>query len=154
MQGLRGIFMDTVLFNKFKMKPTVSTNESKRVLLIDDDPLARSLLRLVFESEGYQCEEAENGVRGLEVLENQVVDLVITDNSMPILSGLEFLALLVGQTKKRTPPVIVVTGNLNQGVKDQAMGLGARAVLAKPYDLGELKSVVTGLFPTQQPGHA
>lgn len=128
------------------IKDTQCPEPAKRVLIIDDDSLARGLLRIVFESEGYQCAEAENGAVGLSVLEGTPCDLVITDNAMPVLAGLDFLVRVMNKFKEKAPPVIVVTGNLNQEVERKAFQSGARAVFAKPYDLHRLRSTATNLL--------
>lgn len=125
--------------------------DSKRILIIDDDPLARTILRLLFESEGYQCREAENGAVGLTVLEQYQPDLVLTDNNMPVLTGLEFLDRV--SKKKRVPAVIVVTGKLNFQIKARALQSGARAVLEKPYDIGELRILANGLLNSEESIH-
>ena len=113
----------------------------KRVLIIDDDALSRGILRMFFESEGYLCEEADNGSVGLTHIETGNVDLVITDNQMPCLSGLDFLDRLQEQYDSHAPPVIMVTGNANDRVKERAYRAGATAVMEKPYDLEKLRSI-------------
>ena len=122
----------------------------KCVLIIDDDALARGIVRMLFESEGYQCEEAENGAFAFRSMEAGKVDLVITDNQMPLLSGLEFLDRLHERFNSKAPPVIMVTGNVSNSVKERALRAGASAVLEKPYDLEQLRCIAFLALNTQQ----
>ena len=96
------------------------------VLLVDDEVAVRSTLRAVLESQGYHCKEAENGAEALEYLE---------------LNGVEFLEKLAEKGGKN-PPVIFFTGDLSMAERDRALRAGARAVLEKPPNFGEIISAV------------
>jgi len=110
----------------------------KRIYLIDDDPAARFLLRLLLEHHGHQCFEADQGSLALAFLqEGHLVDLILTDNQMPHMSGLEFLTQLP-KALPSPPPVIIYTGQLSEDLKQQALQLGASAVLSKPYTFPEI----------------
>ncbi|GJL66579.1 MAG: hypothetical protein NPIRA05_15500 [Nitrospirales bacterium] len=114
----------------------------KRLYLIDDDPAARFLLRLFLEHQGHQCFEAEQGSPALTFLkEGHLVDLILTDNQMPHMSGLEFLKQLP-ETLPLPPPVIIYTGQFSEDVKRQALQLGAVAVLSKPYTFPEILEAI------------
>ena len=118
---------------------------SKTMLIIEDDVVTRDLLRLVFEYEGFTCMEAENGAMGLAMLESQAFDMIILDHAMPVMTGLEFLENLRHKPQKSDAPVIMVTGLLNPNIREKATKLGAYAIVAKPYDLGELRALVSQL---------
>lgn len=131
---------------------------SKTMLIIDDDVVSRDLLRLVFEYDGFTCMEAENGVMGLSMLESQTFDMIILDNAMPVMTGLEFLNHVQHkpQPQQSDAPVIMITGLLNQSIREKATKLGAYAIVEKPYDLGELRALVSQLciaspFLSQEP---
>lgn len=111
---------------------------SKTMLLIEDDVVTRDLLRLVFEYDGFTCTEAENGTLGLAMLESQAFDMIILDNAMPVMTGLEFLENLQHKPQQSNAPVIMITGMLNPNIREKATKLGAYAMVEKPYDLGEL----------------
>jgi len=114
----------------------------KRIYLIDDDPAARFLLRLFLEHQGHQCFEAEQGSPALTFLkEGHFVDLILTDNQMPHMSGLEFLEKLP-ETLSSPPPVIIYTGQFSEDLKHQALQLGAYAVLSKPYTFPEILEAI------------
>ena len=115
---------------------------SKTMLIIEDDVVSRDLLRLVFEYDGFQCIEADNGEMGLSMLESQAFDVVILDNAMPVMTGIEFLDHRKHQSKNTDVPIIMITGFLNQEIREKATQLGAYAIVGKPYDLGELRALV------------
>ena len=115
---------------------------SKTMLIIEDDVVARDLLRLVFEYDGFQCQEADNGEIGLAMLKLQTFDVIILDNAMPVMTGLEFLEHLQRQPQQLETPIIMITGFLNQKIRESATKLGAYAIVGKPYDLGELRGLV------------
>lgn len=112
-----------------------------RVLIVDDEAAVRGTLRAVLESQGYDCDEAEHGAAALTRLEQEGFDLIITDNKMPVLSGIEFLKQF-SQKPDPKPPVIFFTGDISDAEKDLAMKAGARAVLQKPPNFGEIISAV------------
>ncbi len=115
---------------------------SKTMLIIEDDVVSRELLRLVFEYDGFQCMEAENAARGLALLESHTFDVIILDNAMPVMTGLEFLDRVQHKPQQSDTPIIMITGLLNSEVRQEATKLGAYAIVGKPYDLGELRALV------------
>jgi len=118
---------------------------AKNMLIIEDDGVSRDLLRLVFEYDGFTCTEAENGAKGLTMVDSQPFDIIILDNVMPVMSGLEFLHELQHKPNKPNAPVIMITGFLNTAIREKATTLGAYTIVGKPYDLGELRALVAQL---------
>ncbi|MDR4461619.1 MAG: response regulator [Nitrospirales bacterium] len=121
---------------------------SKNILIIDDDEMSRGLLRMVLEYDGCECVEAENGARGLSLLESKSFDVVILDNAMPVMTGMDFLDRLTRISHKPNIPIIMVTGFLNAVIRENATRLGAYAIIGKPYDFGELRAIVAQLCPS------
>ena len=121
---------------------------SKTLLIIEDDVVTRDLLRLVFEYDGFHCIQAENGAVGLTMLEEVKFDLIILDNVMPKMTGLEFLSHRQNSSLTPEVPIIMITGLLNEDVHEQATKLGVYAIIGKPYDLGELRGLVSQLSAT------
>ncbi len=106
-----------------------------RVLVVDDDPLARRLLMRALEGLAGEVLEARNGREALDLLEG--VDLVLTDLHMPILDGLGLLA----EVKRLDPllPVILVTGDDSRELRKEGVARGADDFLHRPVDLLELR---------------
>lgn len=102
---------------------------------------------MVLEYDGCHCLEAENGARGLSILESQSIDVMILDNVMPVMNGMELLQRLRHVTHNQPVPVIMVTGFLNEDIREKATRLGVYAIIEKPYDFGELRSMINQLCP-------
>ena len=115
----------------------------KQVLLVDDDNDARRALKLVLESQGLECVEALNGSAALNWLAEQKPDLIVTDNQMPVLTGLEFIETLSQQANPISPPIILLSGHLNEADITRARTAGAYAILQKPCNFSEFLSIVT-----------
>lgn len=118
---------------------------SKNVLIIDDDEMSRGLLRLVLEYDGCECVEAENGTSGLSLLKSKSFDVVILDNGMPAMTGMEFLNRLQHYPQKPDIPIIMVTGFLNAVIRENATRLGVYAIIGKPFDFWELRTMIAQL---------
>ena len=114
------------------------SNVGKRILLVDDDCDARSTIRALLESQGYVCVEVDHGAMALEWLQNSRVDLIITDNKMPIMKGLDFLERLKKINGSKVPRVMVLSGHLDKQDKERAFKAGACAVFEKPCNSSEL----------------
>ena len=115
---------------------------SKTMLIIEDDVVTRDLLCLVFEHDGFNCVQAENGEAGLAMLESVRFDFIILDNVMPKMTGLEFLLYRQGKPQTTEIPIIMITRFLDSDVREQATKLGVYAIVGKPYDISELRGLV------------
>lgn len=115
----------------------------KKVLIVDDDTSAREALSLVLESQNIQCAEVGNGSEALEWLASNQADLIISDNQMPGLTGLDFIdQIQLHQQPANTSPVILLSGNLNEKDKARALKAGVFAILDKPCNFSEFLSMV------------
>jgi DNA-binding NtrC family response regulator len=111
-------------------------DKRKTILIVEDEELVRSMLRDKFEHEGYRVLEAEDGREGQNILEDDHVDLVISDLIMPRQDGLELLmAMRAGWPNI---PLIVITAPSNQLYLEVAGRLGASRTFEKPLDLDAL----------------
>lgn len=115
-----------------------------KVLLVDDNLNARDALRLVLESQGLECLEVSNGQEALTCLKTKSVDLIVSDNQMPVMGGLDFIEQLQGNSAGllALPPIILLSGNLDDTSKTRAQQLGVFAALDKPCNFREFLSVV------------
>lgn len=120
---------------------------SNRTIVADDDPAILDLVTKHLESLGMEVQRAENGVVLIELLANHgPFDLIITDVSMPWMSGLQ-VALSARNAGLRTP-VIVMTGLRDKDLMRQVGNLGEQTVLLrKPFDLAELHGALALLLP-------
>ena len=112
----------------------------KRILVVEDDPEMRSLLKDFMEEEGIEVASVEDGSEAFRRLARENFDLIITDIRMPGLSGLDILPGLK-QIRPRSP-VIAITAFGSEEIHRRAMENGADAYLEKPLHLAELKKLV------------
>jgi two-component system chemotaxis response regulator CheY len=113
-----------------------------RILVVDDEPSIRELLREALELEGYGVAEACNGLEGLTVYHQIAIELVITDLEMPEMDGVTMIKTLRGE--QVVVPVIVISG-MNQERFDNIKTIGVQSILAKPFYLKELLHAVQTL---------
>lgn len=115
----------------------------KQVLLVDDNTSAREALRLVLESQNLICVEVGNGSEALEWLSTHRADLIISDNQMPVLTGLDFIdQIQLHEKPTNEPPVILLSDHLNEQDKHRARQAGVFAILDKPCNFSEFLSMV------------
>ena len=112
------------------------------ILVIDDEPEIRALLRTVLESAGHTVTEATNGREGVALYRQQPADLVITDIQMPELNGLDLILELTREFLN--VKVIAISGaqGEDRSVLNVAKLLGARQTLQKPLSLATFRAAV------------
>jgi signal transduction histidine kinase/CheY-like chemotaxis protein len=105
--------------------------DSRRVLVVDDDPVMRRELRLALEQNGWEAAEAENGRLALERLKEGPFAAVLLDLLMPEMNGFEFLEAMRQHTEWRDIPVIVVTARELTDDEREELNIAAQRVLQK-----------------------
>jgi two-component system, OmpR family, KDP operon response regulator KdpE len=106
-----------------------------RILIVDDEPPIRKLLRMGLSTQGYGVLEAPNGKTALELLE-QKPDLVILDLGLPDIQGLELLRKI--RARNEGVPIVVLSSREDEAGKVQALDLGADDYVTKPFGMDEL----------------
>lgn len=121
------------------------------ILIVDDDPTIRAVMRAVLEREGFVIHEAEDGEAALARCREQVPDLVFLDLSMPGMDGLEVLRKLKADERTSSARVVIVTA---RGEQERAAGLeaGAAEFFAKPFSPLSLLRTVEDLLKDDEPG--
>lgn len=118
-----------------------------RVLLVDDEPQIRTIVRMLLEHMTHEVKEAANGHEAVQSFRERHFDIVILDIFMPEKDGLECIADLRRLDTK--VKILAVSGGGTHGMMDPlrvASQMGADAVLLKPFDLSELRRVVDELL--------
>lgn len=117
-----------------------------KILVIDDDPQNRDILRARLEQAGYEVIEAENGDLGIEAANTQSPDAIVLDVMMPKKDGWATCKALKSDAKTKEIPVIMLTA-LNQPI-DELRGweCGVNEFLTKPVDHEKLITYVKGLL--------
>ncbi|MEP7284794.1 MAG: response regulator [Chloroflexota bacterium] len=120
------------------------------ILVADDDPTARFVLRHLLELEGYHVEETEDGDETLEVSLNTRPDLILLDAVMPGLDGFEICSQLQALPSAERIPVLIITGLEDQESVDRAFEVGAVDYVTKPIHWPVLRQRVKRLLQTRQ----
>jgi len=107
---------------------------SMTVLAVDDSRTIRDMLKLALHDAGITLHLAEDGVHGLEVLEDIEPDAIISDINMPRLDGFGFIEAVRGQNKHRATPILVLTTESAPELKARARAAGATGWIVKPFD--------------------
>ena len=108
----------------------------KTILLVDDDYAMRHILRSILRQLGdFRFFEAENGMKAIELMEENLPDLVFLDIIMPILNGIETLQYMKKIQVLEKIQVIVCTAEGNLKTVQQAIDLGAKDFIRKPFNM-------------------
>lgn len=121
------------------------SNPKRNILIVDDDDAVRFALEMTLKSEGHNVIAANGPEQGLQFLRSMPIDMVISDQTMPLMSGLEFLKLV----RDRHPDVmrIMLTGNAEMNTVIDAINHGEiYRFLTKPWDSTELKVMLYVAF--------
>jgi len=110
----------------------------KRILVADDDPDLRDILRSVLEPAGFAVTEAEDGARALDAIHQRPPDLLILDYMMPQVTGPEVCRQLKQDMLLRHVPIIMLTGKSELQDKVDGIDAGADDYLVKPFEPAEL----------------
>ena len=113
------------------------------ILVIDDDPAIVATVAEILRDEGHHVRSANNGLEGLEALEQQPSALVLLDMRTPVLDGWGFVREV--RESSLNVPFVVMTAA--QDARRWAQEVGAAGSLAKPFDLVELLAMVEQLLP-------
>lgn len=106
-----------------------------RILVIDDEPPIRKLLRMGLGTQGYEILDAPNGKAALALLDNRP-DLVILDLGLPDIQGHDLLRMI--RTRDESVPIVVLSSRGDEAGKVQALDLGADDYITKPFGMDEL----------------
>jgi response regulator RpfG family c-di-GMP phosphodiesterase len=115
-----------------------------RLLLVDDDPGLRALLRATLDAVDVQLEDAEDARTAQAAIRRQPPDAIVLDVNLPGMDGLAFCRQLKRDPATKAIPIVVLSGS-DGGTADAALAAGAQAFLRKPFSPLELLSVVERL---------
>lgn len=110
-----------------------------RILIVDDEPDLRGIVRLVLELAGYEVLEAHHGAAALQRLGEESVDLVITDVMMPVMNGSELIDRLRADPEHSKLPILVLSASPHAVDR-------ADHVMRKPFEPSELRRITASLL--------
>jgi two-component system chemotaxis response regulator CheY len=115
---------------------------TKTVLTIDDSRTMREMLSMALVQAGYRVLQAVDGVEGLEILQSQGADVVITDINMPRLDGFGVIEGVRANPDHRGTPILVLTTESDVAKKERARQAGATGWIVKPFNPVKLVDAV------------
>jgi two-component system chemotaxis response regulator CheY len=114
----------------------------KTVLTVDDSASIRQMVSFTLKSAGYDVVEAVDGMDGLDKARSKPFHLVLTDQNMPKMDGLSLIKTLRGMASYRSVPILMLTTESSDTMKQQGRAAGATGWLVKPFDPQKLIEVV------------
>jgi two-component system chemotaxis response regulator CheY len=112
------------------------------ILIADDSRTMRDMVRAALEADHHTVVEAPDGRQALAVAEAQAADLVITDVNMPGMDGLALVRALRERERYRFTPILVLTTEHGDDIKQRGRAAGATGWLVKPFDPERLRQAV------------
>jgi len=119
------------------------------VLVVDDSAAIRKILQRVLHQTGmgiHSIFEAGNGQEALDIMKRQKIGLVLTDINMPTMDGIQLLAALKASPEWRDIPVVMVTTEGGESKVGEAVRLGARGYVRKPFTADQIKEKLVGIL--------
>jgi CheY-like chemotaxis protein len=117
------------------------------ILVVENEVSNRILIERVLSTRGYFCLTASIGREALEILDQQRVDLILTDLSMPVLDGYRTMQLIRARPALANVPIVAVTAYALNDENEAAMQIGCNEYLTKPFKPRQLLEVVDRLLP-------
>jgi signal transduction histidine kinase/DNA-binding response OmpR family regulator len=126
----------------------IDFTESKSIiaiLIVEDNEELREFMKECL-NEQYTVYEAENGIKALEILETNIVDIIISDILMPGMNGIEFCNELKGNTEYSHLPLILLSAKTDTATKIDGLKKGANVYMEKPFSMKQLKAQITSII--------
>jgi two-component system chemotaxis response regulator CheY len=119
----------------------------RSILAVDDSASMRQMVSFTLRSSGYEVIEAVDGQDALDKIGERHVDLVLTDQNMPRMDGLTLVRQLRGQERFRSTPILVLTTESSDEMKQAGRAAGATGWMVKPFDPARLLEVIGKVLP-------
>lgn len=116
--------------------------QKKTILIIDDSPSVLAILSDMLTAAGYQVVEAKDGHAGLKKVQEIKADLIITDLTMPVMDGIQFVREAKKLPMCRFVPIVVLTSEDDARKLDEAKQAGASTWLSKPFKENQLRAML------------
>jgi two-component system phosphate regulon response regulator PhoB len=118
----------------------------KRILIVEDEPEIREMIRYILEPQGYRIDEAENALEARRMLAQSAYDLILMDWMLPGRSGLEFTREIKQKGSTTSPPVIMLTARADESDKVEGLESGADDYITKPFSPRELAARIKAVI--------
>jgi len=119
---------------------------SKSILIVDDSASLRQVVSIALKQAGYHTLEACDGRDALSKLNGQKIHLIISDVNMPNMDGIAFVQAAKQKAEYRFTPVIMLTTEAGEGMKQRGQAAGAKAWVVKPFQPAQMLAAVSKLI--------
>ena len=119
----------------------------RSILAVDDSASMRQMVSFTLRSSGYDVIEAVDGQDALDKIGERQVDLVLTDQNMPRMDGLTLIRQLRGRDRFKRTPILVLTTESSDEMKQAGRAAGASGWMVKPFDPARLLEVIGKVLP-------
>ena len=124
-------------------------NREKLIVVVDDSPVIRQVVKEGLEQNGFQVNTAENGKRGLSIIRNKRPDLIVTDIEMPEMDGFALCKAIVADTELSSVPVVVMSTKSAVTYTRRMLQYGAAAYISKPFNIDQLIILIDRILSDQ-----
>ena len=115
---------------------------TKRVLAVDDSRSLREMVSFTLRGAGFEVREAVNGQEALDIAKRESFNLVLTDQNMPLMDGLTLVRSLRSLPAYRTAPILMLTTESSDEMKQKGRAAGATGWIVKPFNPERLVEIV------------
>ena len=115
---------------------------SKKLLIVDDSPSVRQMVEMTLKGAGYAVKTASDGQAALNLCKTEMFDFVLTDQNMPNMDGITLIKSLRAMPIYARVPLIVLTTEAGETMKQKGKAAGATGWMVKPFDPKKLLEVV------------
>jgi DNA-binding response OmpR family regulator len=122
------------------------TRSAPRVLIVEDDPSTRELIRFHLTSAGYEIEESGEGAAAIARAQEQVFQLIVLDHRLPDVDGLVVCQAIRQKSANRETPILMVRGRATEADKVAGLESGADDYLVKPFGIRELLARIAAMI--------
>ncbi|MGF1756829.1 response regulator [Photobacterium sagamiensis] len=119
---------------------------AKTILILDDSAPIRQVVGIALRGAGYEVVEAKDGIDGIEKLNGQKLNLIITDVNMPRMDGITFVKEVKKMPRYKFTPIIILTTESQDNKKQEGRAAGAKAWVVKPFQPPQLLNAVAKLI--------
>lgn len=119
---------------------------SKKILLVEDNPVNMRLIRLTLKNENYEFVEAVNGEEALALAEIHLPDLIVLDIQIPKIDGYEVARRLKQDERSKHIPIIALTAHAMKGDEEKIINSGCDMYVSKPFDTQKFKTLVQSVL--------
>jgi two-component system chemotaxis response regulator CheY len=115
---------------------------NKTIMTVDDSVSVRMMVGFALKDAGYEIVEAVNGLDALSKLDEHDIKMVVADVNMPEMDGIEFVRKMRQHPKHKFTPVVMLTTESHESIKEKGKEAGATGWIVKPFKPAQLLSVV------------